>query len=430
MILRKIKYLLSRDLFKAVGIYTISGILTKSIPFFLLPVFTHYLNTSDYGIISLISSSILALMPFLNLGMVDQVTIEFKKQKRDKYVGFLGTILGLSFLFCLFLSLLAITFSKFFSELSTVPLIGILIIPVLTYFAFCNDLLMVMIRNNDNRKLFLTLNVLRALIESSIAIILIVIFGMQWMGRVNSIFITGLVFTSVLFYYTFKKGELLPNLNFTNIKAIIKFGLPTIPLYLMIFTLYNADKFLISKILNNKGSVGLYTVSFQVAYIIQVFVTAFYTAFLPKLYDWIKEDSIASRIKIVKSIYLSTIFIFLVGAVLYLFSPVLYHFFINVRYYDSIKLLPYFIICFAIWNLFVCLLPLIYFFKKNTYLYYVNSIVISVSLVTLYFFIKHFGIIGACFSNILSFSILVILMAILANKTYRLPWLYFVTAKR
>jgi O-antigen/teichoic acid export membrane protein len=427
---KRIKYLLSRDLFKAISIYATSGILAKSIPFLLLPVFTHYLSTSDYGIISLISSSILALMPFLNLGMIDQITIEYKKRERTSYIVFLGTTLGLSFLFCLIILLLAISFSNFFSHLSTLPLIGVILIPVLTYFGFSNDLLLTLVRNNDNRKFFLLLNILRTAIESSLAIILIVIFKMQWMGRVNSIFLTGALFASFLIYYIFKKKELYPNLNLENIKAIVRFGLPTIPLYFMIFTLYNADKFLISKILNSKESVGLYAVAFQIAYIIQVFVTAINTAFLPKLYDWIKENSEASKIKIVKTIYISTFFIFLIGFALYLFSPILYHFFIDTKYYSSIRLLPYFIICFAIWNIFICLLPFIYYFRKNNYLYYVNSVVIAVSLTTLYYFIKQFGLIGACFSNILSFSILVILMSVLANRIYRLPWLYFIAAKK
>ncbi len=428
--IEKIKLLIGHDLFKAVGVYTVSGILTKAIPFLLLPVFTHFLSTSDYGIISLISSSILALMPFINLGMIDLTTIEYKKQKKEKYIDFQGTVLTISFLFCVFIMVLAVLFSRFFSQVSTLPMLGVLLVPILTYFGFCNDLLATIIRNDDKRKLFVILNVSRTIIESSLAVILIVVFKMQWQGRVDSIFITGIILAFFLFYYIYKKREMKLNLDIENIKSIIKFGLPTIPLYFMIFTLYNADKFMISKISNSKEGVGLYTVAFQIAYIIQIFVTAFNTAFIPKLYDWIKEDSQASKIRIVKSIYISTSLIILLGVALYLASPILYHFFIDTKYHDSIRLLPYFIFCFSLWNLFVGLLPIIFYFKKNNYLYIVNGIVISVSLITLYFFVKQFGLVGACFSNILSFCSLILLIAILANKTYRLPWLYFIPFKK
>ncbi|HVT84667.1 MAG TPA: oligosaccharide flippase family protein [Chitinophagaceae bacterium] len=427
--IKKFKLLIGHDLFKAVGVYTVSGILTKAIPFLLLPVYTHFLTTSDYGIISLISSSILALMPFINLGMTDLITIEYKKQKSERYLHFQSTVLTISFLFCFFMLVFAVLFSKFFSQLSTLPTIGVLFVPILTYFGFCNDLLATIVRNDDRRKLFLILNVSRTVIESSLAVILIVIFKMQWMGRVDSIFIAGAVFTFFLFYYIFYKRQMKLNLNLENIKSIVKFGLPTIPLYFMIFTLYNADKFVISKISNSKEGVGLYTVAFQIAYIIQIFVTAFNTAFLPKLYDWIKEDSEISKVRIVKVIYISTALIFVLGVALYLLSPILYHFFIDQKYHSSIRLLPYFIFCFVIWNLFVCFLPFIFYFKKNNYLYIVNGIVITISLVSLNFFVKQFGLVGACLSNIFSFSFLIVLIGTLANKTYQLPWLYFITVK-
>jgi O-antigen/teichoic acid export membrane protein len=424
--LKKIKLLFQQDLFKAVSIYTFSGILTKAIPFLLLPVFTHYLSTSDYGIISLVSSSTLALIPFINLGITDLITIEYKKQKKENYIIFQGTALTVSFLFCLFTMLLSVLFTNFFSELSTLPALCVLLIPVLTYFNFCNDFLTTIVRNYDKRIFYLILNVLRTSLELGSAIVLIVWFKMHWMGRINGMLLTGILLTGFLFYYVFRKKELKLNINIKNIQSIVKFGLPTIPLYFMIFTLYNADKFMISKILNNKEQVGLYTIAFQIGYIIQVFVTAYITAFLPKLYDWIRENTLVSKIKIVKSIYLSTASILMIGVGLYFFSPLLYRVFIDVKYTSSIYLLPYFIICFVIWNVFVNLLPIIFYFRKNNYLYYINIATIIVSLASLYFFIKHFGLIGACYSNILSFSFLVLIIGILANKTYRLPWMYFV----
>src|SRR6266542_5620341 len=127
-LLSRIRILLKRDIFRAVSVYTFSGILTKAIPFLLLPVFTHYLSTSDYGIISLVSSSILALIPFINLGINDLITIEFKKRVKENYLFFQGTALSVSFLFCLFSMLLAVLFTKYFSQFTTLPLLCIFLI--------------------------------------------------------------------------------------------------------------------------------------------------------------------------------------------------------------------------------------------------------------------------------------------------------------
>jgi O-antigen/teichoic acid export membrane protein len=430
MIFKRFKLLLNRDIFKATSIYTLSGILTKAIPFLLLPVFTHYLSASDYGIISLVSSSILALIPFINLGITDLITIESKKRERENYKIFEGTALTASLVFCLLTSVLAILFTKYFSQLSTLPAICVLLIPVLTYFNFCNDLLVTVVRNDEKRVLYVVLNVLKTSIELGLAIILIVWFKMQWMGRIDGMLLTGTVFTFFLFYYVFKNKGLRLNLNINNLRSIAKFGVATIPLYFMIFSLYNADKFMISKILDSKEKVGLYTIAFQIGYMINVFETAFYTAFLPKLYDWLKENSIASKIKIVKSIYISTSFMIFAGIGLYIFSPLLYRFFIDAKYNSSISLLPYFIISFVLWNVFASLLPIIFYFKKTNYLFYINTATISINLVSLYFFTKWFGLVGACYSNILSFSFLIFFISFFSNKTYRLPWLYFFSTSK
>lgn len=424
ILLSRIKLLLNRDLFRAVSVYTMSGILTKAIPFLLLPVFTHYLSTSDYGIISLISSSVLALIPFINLGINDLITIEYKKREKADYKFFQGTALTVSFLFSLFWMLFAVLFTKYFSRLTTLPAIGILLVPLLTYLSFCNDFLLIVVRNEDKRFMYLVLNVLKTTIELGAAIILIVLFRMQWMGRIDGMLFSGILFCLFLLFFLWRNGGIKFNVNLNNIKAIIKFGLPTIPLYFMIFSLYNADKFMLSKILNSKEQVGLYAIAFQIAYIINVFITALYTAFLPKLYDWIKEDSFQSKLKMVKSIYYSTGLLFLAAAALYIFSPLLYHIFIDEKYWSSMYLLPYFLLCFVIWNVFAILLPVIFYFKKTNYLYYINLATIVVNLSSLYFFIKAFGVIGACYANVLSFCFLIFLTVVFANKTFSLPWLY------
>ena len=430
ILLTRLKLLLNRDIFRAVSVYTASGILTKAIPFLLLPVFTHYLSTSDYGIISLVSSSILALIPFINLGINDLITIEFKKREKENYLFFQGTALTVSLLFCLFAMLLAVLFTKYFSQFTTLPLLCIFLIPVLTYLNFCNDFLLIIVRNDDKKFLFLLISVLKTTIELSLAIVLIVWFKMQWLGRIDGMLLTGILFAFYLLFYLSKKGSIKLNLNRENVRSIVKFGLPTIPLYFMIFSLYNADKFMLSKVLGSKEQVGLYTIAFQIAYIINMLITAFYTALLPKLYDWIRENTSQSKARFVKSLYLSTAILLLAGAALYFLAPLIYHIFIDKKYWGSMHLLPYFIICFIIWNVFAMLLPVIFYFKKTSYLYYINIAAIIINLGSLYFFIKTYGVIGACYANLLSFFALILLMIFFANKTYPLPWMYFLSLSK
>lgn len=66
----KYKYLI-----KSTGVLTISSFSTKLISFFLVPLYTAILTTEDYGIISLISTTISLLIPFLTLNILDAVVV-------------------------------------------------------------------------------------------------------------------------------------------------------------------------------------------------------------------------------------------------------------------------------------------------------------------------------------------------------------------
>ena len=68
-------------LLKSFSIYTITGLLTAGIPFFILPVLTRYLSPYDYGQLSLFSTYVLILIPLISLGSTELIGIDFFQVK-------------------------------------------------------------------------------------------------------------------------------------------------------------------------------------------------------------------------------------------------------------------------------------------------------------------------------------------------------------
>jgi O-antigen/teichoic acid export membrane protein len=411
------------------AIYSLGGIATKAIAFFLLPVFTYYLLPADYGMISLISSATLAVTPFISLGITDIITVEYKKMASKEYYLFQASSVLFPIVLCFLALLLTVLFPSFLSKLSTLPLPVIVAIPLLALFSFTFDFVTTIIRNDNREILFTLVSVSKTVIELSLALILIISFKMGWQGRLISLLTTGLLSGLFLFAYIRQKKQLVLHFTISHIKQIILFGLPTIPTYLMIFVLYNADKFMISQVTGNKEQVGIYSVAYQIAYLLQVFITAIYTAILPKIYDWMNENTTPSRIKIVKAFYGAFGLMIFAGIILLAISPLIYKYFINIKYHSSIGLLPFFIACYVIWTGHMFFIPIIYFLKKNKYLYGISITTIAISLISSYFAITKYGIIGACYSNLISFSFLTALFFVITQRIYRLPWLFFVGDK-
>jgi O-antigen/teichoic acid export membrane protein len=407
----------------------VSGIATKAIAFFLLPIFTYYLLPSDYGMIALISSSTLAMTPFINLGVSDIITVEYKTKPAEEYLMFQAACLTLPFFLCISVFLLTVLFSSFFSWLTTLPAGVIYAIPFLAYFTFSFDFIATIIRNDEKPVLFSVISFLRTAIELSIAVMLIVVFRLQWVGRLASLLIAGGISFLFMLLYIYHRKQPLFFVSRQYFRQILVFGLPTLPTYLMIFVLYNADKFILSQVLHNKNDVGLYSVAYQIGYLLQVLVTAIYTAVLPKIYDWMADGGKNARIKIVKAFYSAFGLMILAGIGLILLSPLIYRFFLNAKYHSSLSILPYFVICYVLWTSYNFFIPIIFFLKKNHYLYLLSASTIVVSLVSGYLAVSRYGMIGACYSNLLAFLFLTVVLFIIIQKIYYLPWLFFLGRK-
>lgn len=62
-----------KNLLKNVGVFTIANFTTKILNFLILPLYTYYLTTEQYGTIDLVMTTISLLFPVFSLSIVDAV---------------------------------------------------------------------------------------------------------------------------------------------------------------------------------------------------------------------------------------------------------------------------------------------------------------------------------------------------------------------
>ena len=75
-------------LFKNIGLLTLSNFATKLLSFFLVPLYTNILTTTEYGTYDLFNSTIGVLLPILTLN-IQEAVLRFsidKKKSRDPIV--------------------------------------------------------------------------------------------------------------------------------------------------------------------------------------------------------------------------------------------------------------------------------------------------------------------------------------------------------
>src|SRR5690606_1761636 len=80
---------------RSIGIYTFTNFLTKSSSFFLLFLYTDpkYISPSENGLLSLFSTSLVFLMPFMSMGIIHSASTDFFKLNKNEFRNFFTTSL-------------------------------------------------------------------------------------------------------------------------------------------------------------------------------------------------------------------------------------------------------------------------------------------------------------------------------------------------
>lgn len=116
-------------LLKNMGILTIGNFGSKILSYFLVPIYTLYLTTSEYGLFDLIQSSINLLIPILTINM-SAVILRFSLDENADFKSIFSIAIKISLIGILFISIILFVNSKI--ELFT-PLKGLSIFFILLY---------------------------------------------------------------------------------------------------------------------------------------------------------------------------------------------------------------------------------------------------------------------------------------------------------
>ncbi|MFB9840795.1 lipopolysaccharide biosynthesis protein [Mucilaginibacter ginsenosidivorans] len=393
--------------YKSFGIYTICGLAAKGISFFLLPFFTHYLSQSEYGIIVIFSNSIYFIAPLMNMGIGETFTVEYVSIDKKQLTGFVSTSLTIPVLVLLIVLLIVIAFHGFFYRLTGLTTQVQYIVCFFSFSNFFSDYLFTVLRNKNKALSFGMLAILKTVLELTLAVVFIRFLKMGYMGRVQSMFIsTAVVFIVTLFYFI-KSGLLTFSYSKSWAMLILKRGFPAIPLFFMVFVLYNTDKYMINYFFG-PARAGLYGLAAQFAFIITMLSSAFITPFYPFLYENLNKGNLR-KVVIVTSSYM--LLLGITGLAIYLLAPVGFRYFIAPKFYSSLYYLPFLIVGQFFYSAYMILGGLVYYKRQNNVYYFIAPVVILFTIAVNYYLLNTLKIEQFAYTSALSYMFCFILVA-------------------
>jgi len=406
---------------KSLPIYTVTSFLVAGIPFLLLPVLTEYLETSDYGVLSLLSASTNVLFAIIGLGTAQAVGLEFFKLSKSEYKHYVPSAFRNSLISFVVIYALLFLFSNQIAASFGIPRKWLLIIPFISFSLIFITSAMGYLRNIDKPLTYGAFSVLRSSVEIGLTLTFVILLAMNFEGRMLSWLIVALTgMTIALFYFRSQKLLSFKKMSKAYSFSALTFGIPLIPEQLCIFALNMSDRFFIAK-MEALDQVGIYSVGSQIGLIISILLMSFMKGFTPYFMRTLANITEYQKLRIVKITYLFIIGLFTAVIALSFAAPLIFKFF-NKSYASGSQYVFWIGLGFFFWSFYAFAQRYIMFVKKSRILMVLALIAICINFILNYLLIKEFGTIGAAYATVISYATLGVMGLVMANKVYPMPW--------
>lgn len=402
-------------------IYSASGLLLRCFSFFLLPLYTAYLTTEDYGITSISTSfkgAMCFVVSFSLFSAVKRFFVDYKDEP-EKLKRFYGTVVTFVFVsgaafFALFTVFKNVLVEHVFQGVDYYPVIFITLISLV--FSCQHTVYDNILKSQQKAAKSSILSILYFFVTFALNILFVVVLKKGAVGSLLATMISYIVYTLYFLVDMTVHKEIHFCIDVGLLKSALKYSIPIMP-----HDLSTQIASLVSKVLiggsASLAGVGLYSVAAQfgnVADTIQVYVDQ---AYGPWLYEKLnsKETGYKPLIRSMSKMMAAVIGLFFLG--ISLFSQDYIVLFLEKSYAEAWKFVPLIVFTYAIKTMYYFYVEVLFYHKKaSKYLFTATLSGSIINLILSYFFISAYGIYGSIAADIIAMIVRVAIVVIISKR--------------
>lgn len=415
-----IKRILANNLFHSVGLYTIASVISKAMPFFLLPIMTRYLTPAEYGIVAMFGVLVGFFSPFIGLSIRGAITRQYFEKKVDMPI---YTTNCIYILICstVIVSFIIYLLSEQISAISSFPIEWLWVVITVSFFSFIVQIVLIFWRVCVKPIYYGVFTILHTALNVSLSIWLVVVLNYGWEGRILALLYSMIVFAIIAIMVLWKEKWIKFSFNKSYIKNALIFGVPLIPHIFGSKAITMTDRFLITNMIG-LADTGIYSVGYKIGSIISLLATSFVFAWSPWFYGKLKENSLESKYQIIKYTYFYFGAIIFFALIFSLCAPILLKFLVGDAFLASTKYVPWIAMGYAFNGMYYVVSGYIFYLQKTYYLSLMTFFSVFLNFGFTYLLILKYGAIGAAQATFISYFIKFFLTWIIAMRLYKMPW--------
>lgn len=414
---------LRSKLFGDAAIYLGANILNAGIPFLLLPILTRVLTPADYGIVAMFGIVLSVFGAFTGLGVHGAIGVRYFQLEKEELADYVGTCVGILVASTSAIALLVAVFGTWLSELSSVPADWLLVAVVLSGFQFLGNVRLALWQVSGQAKRYGAFQVTQSLVNALVSLVLILMAGLAWQGRVLGQTTAVLLFGAVALWWLIRDRQLqLPSKWKANSRDALKFGLPLIPHMIGGLLIVAVDRLIIVKLLD-VAQAGIYMVALQIGQALGLVTESFNKAYAPWLMKNLSNPTGALRKKIVRGTYLYFVLVVATAVVFGLLAPFFLGFLVGESFRAAGEVVIYISLGFAFGGCYYMVTNYVFFERRTEVLAFVTFASGLVNIPLMFIFVGHNGITGAGQAFMLTNALSFLGTWWLAQKLHPMPWL-------
>lgn len=404
-------------------LYTVGIIINKVVSFLLLPIYTRYLTTSEYGVIELLELTISVSSIIIGLGSISGAMIriyhEYDTDKDKKAV--VTTTMIVVFCMSTLLGVIAFIFSDYIANhmlhaSSYGPLVSLAFVCML--FSTQVETSLVYLRIKERAIFFISYSFFQLIVMVGFNVYFIVIKDLGIWGFVYSKLIAfggGMV---VLWIVVLKETGV--RFDPKILKRIIKFGWPLVGASLAFFVIHFSDRFFIAHF-SSLEHVGIYSLGYKFGFLVTFLVgEPFGRAWNVQLYSYTKtpgwEKSFA---KIFLYFFLA---LFLVWFGLTIFSHDIVSIIVGPSFRSAAIVIPGVALAYLFREVGDFFRNVLFINKRSKVVSLVAVFCAVINVGCNLLLIQKFGFIGAVWSTILTWLSYMVLLFYFSIKEHTIPY--------
>jgi len=408
---------------KQTSIYSVGNLSSKLIGFILLPLYTSYLTTAEYGILAIIEASgqiLIGIFAFsLPTAMLRWCATE-KEEQQQKSIVF--TTLISTLLIAVSLSIVLIPFSSKFSILffNHTRFTNYFIILFLSVsFGILNNVPLNLIRLKEKSFFYIIITSLKF----ATILLLNIYFVVYKKTGVEGIILSQLIGNILLLLLTtpFLLKNVILRFKFKVLKEMFSYGFPLIFTAISALALSSADKYIIKFFIGDAG-VGIFSLGHKFGSIINVFLLqSFQLGFLPIAYKMYNKPN-AKRYFSKVLTYYAFILVFAVLA-LSLFSMEIIKFLSHKKsFWPAYSLVPLISFAFIFKGMQYVISLGFHYVKRTSFTAYIVLGTAIFNIILNILLVPQYGYSVSAYIMVISFFIMSVLTYYFSQRLFHIPY--------